>query len=248
MIEITSVQNNLVKDIVKLHQKKYREEFIIVEGKKALFGAKEENLEIKYVFSVDKSLLLEYEDDKAYLINEKVMEKISTTESAPNILGVVKKPEYAIESFKTFKKILLLDSIKDAGNLGTIIRTAAAFNVDGIILFGDCTDEFSPKTIRSAAGNIFKMPIIHASIGELIEFKKTHKILTTVVNSKNSTANLEAKTPSIIMFGSEAQGLCKELLSLSDISYTIPMKKGVESLNLAISAGIILYEMYKNEG
>ena len=115
-----------------------------------------------------------------------------------------------------------------------------------MILFGDCTDEFSPKTIRSAAGNIFKLQIVHASAGELKELKKTHKMLTTVVNSKNSIDALEAKNPSIIMFGSEAQGLCEELLSLSDISYTIPMKEGVESLNLAISAGIILYEMYKS--
>ncbi len=247
MIEITSTQNNLVKEIAKLHQKKYREDSIIVEGKKALYGAKEAGLEIKYVFSCDKSLLLEYEDNKTYLINEKVMEKISTTESAPNILGIIKKPEYNIQDFKKFKKIVLLDSIKDAGNLGTIIRTAAAFNIEGIILSGDCTDEYSPKTIRSAAGNIFKIPIVHAPIEQLKEFKKTHKMLTTVVNSKNSITNLRAESPSIIMFGSEAQGLCKELLSISDISYTIPMKDGVESLNLAISAGIVLYEMYKNE-
>lgn len=247
MLEITSVQNPLIKEIVKLHQKKYREEFIIVEGKKALQGAKEAGLEIKYVFSCDDTLLSEYKNG-AYLVNEKVMEKISTTESAPNIMGVVKKPEYKIQNFKNFKKIILLDSIKDSGNLGTIIRTAAAFNIDGIMLFGDCTDEFSPKTIRSAAGNIFKVPIVHAPLEQLKEFKKTHKMLTTVVNSKNSTASLRAETPVIIMFGSEAQGLCKELLTLSDISYTIPMKEGVESLNLAVSAGIILYEMYKNEG
>lgn len=245
MIEITSVQNNFIKEIVKLHQKKYREELIIVEGKKALCGAKEAGINIKYVLSTDKNLLLEYEDDKSILVNDKVMEKISTTDSAPSILGVIQKPEYDIKSFKNFKRIILLDSIKDTGNLGTIIRTAAAFGIEGILLFGDCTDEFSPKTIRSAVGNIFKMPIVHASIGELKEFKKTHKMITTVVNSKNSIKNLEAEKPSVIMFGSEAQGLCEELLSLSDISYTIPMKKGVESLNLAISAGIILYEMYK---
>jgi len=246
MIEITSVQNNLVKEVVKLHQKKYREEFIIVEGKKALQGAKEAGLEIKYVFSTDKALLSGYRENEAVFINDKVMEKISTTESAPSVLAVVKKPQYNIKNFTNFKKIILLDSIKDAGNLGTIIRTAAAFDIEGAILFGDCTDEFSPKTIRSAAGNIFRLPIVHASIGELKELKKNHKMITTVVNSKNSIRNFEAKTPVVIMFGSEANGLCKELLSLSDDSYTIPMKKGVESLNLAISAGIILYEMYKS--
>lgn len=246
MIEITSVQNNLIKEIVKLHQKKYREEFIIVEGKKALLGAVESGLKTKYVFGTDKSLLLEYEDDKSILVNEKVMEKISTTDSAPAILGVLQKPEYNIEDFRDYKKIILLDSIKDAGNLGTIIRTAAAFDIDGIILFGDCTDEFSPKAIRSAAGNIFKVPIVHASIGELKELKKTHKMVSTVVNSKNSIKDFITEEPVITMFGSEANGLCKELLSLSDISYTVPMKEGVESLNLAISAGIVLYEMYKS--
>ncbi len=245
MIEITSVQNNLIKEIVKLHQKKYREEFIIVEGKKALLGAVESGLKTKYVFGTDKSLLLEYEDDKSILVNEKVMEKISTTDSAPAILGVLQKPEYNIEDFRDYKKIILLDSIKDAGNLGTIIRTAAAFDIDGIILFGDCTDEFSPKAIRSAAGNIFKVPIVHASIRELKELKKTHKMVSTVVNSKNSIKDFITEEPVITMFGSEANGLCKELLSLSDISYTVPMKEGVESLNLAISAGIVLYEMHK---
>ena len=105
MIEITSVQNNLIKEIVKLHQKKYREEFIIVEGKKALLGAVESGLKTKYVFGTDKSLLLEYEDDKSILVNEKVMEKISTTDSAPAILGVLQKPEYNIEDFRDYKKI-----------------------------------------------------------------------------------------------------------------------------------------------
>ncbi len=245
MNEITSVSNNIVKDVVKLHQKKYREGYIITEGKKALQGALEAGLEIKYIFSPDARLLKEYDKKfQTYLVLDKVMEKISTTESAPNILAVVKKPDYALENFKKYKRLILLDRIKDAGNLGTIIRSASAFNVDGIILFGECTDEFSPKTIRSCAGNIFKTPIIHATIGQLIEFKKSHKMVSTVVNSKNSIKNFDLKEPYIIMFGSEAEGLCNELLTLCDISYTIPMKSGVESLNLAVSAGIILYETY----
>ncbi len=251
MIEITSVQNNTVKEVVKLHQKKYREDFIIVEGEKSVSEAFEANLKAKYVFSSDKTMLQRFEKNfekgtEAYFANEKVMEKISTTESAPNVLAVVQKPKNTMENFKNFRKIVLLDSIKDAGNLGTIIRTAAAFGVEGIILFGDCTDEFSPKTIRSAAGNIFKVPVVHCPVEQLKEFKKSHKMVSTVVNSKNFIQNFEAQGPYIIMFGSEAQGLCEELLSLSDVSYTIPMKEGVESLNLAISTGITLYEIFKH--
>lgn len=245
MIEITSVSNNIVKDIVKLHQKKYREDYIILEGKKALQGALEAGLEIKYIFSSNADELKKYDKKfQTYLANDKVMEKISTTESAPSILAIVKKPDYKIDKFKEYKKIILLDRIKDAGNLGTIIRSASAFNIDGIILYGECTDEFSPKTIRSCAGNIFKIPIVHATIGQLMEFKKSHKMVSTVVNSKNSIKNFDVKEPYIIMFGSEADGLCNELLTLCNVSYTIPMKSGVESLNLAVSAGIILYETY----
>lgn len=248
MIEITSLQNNVVKEIVKLHQKKYREDFIIVEGEKPLNEALEANLDIKYIFCADKNLLKKYENCKAEicLTNEKVMEKISTTESAANILGVAKKPEYNIEDFKKFKRVVLLDNIKDSGNLGTIIRTAAAFDIEGILLYGGCTDEFSTKTIRSAAGNIFKVPVVHCQKEQLKEFKKTHKMVSTVVNSKNFIQNCSPDEPYIVMFGSEAHGLCNELLSLADTSCTIPMKSGVESLNLAVSAGIVLYEIFKH--
>jgi len=246
MNEITSLQNNTVKEVVKLHQKKYREDFIIVEGEKALMEAKTAGLNIKYVFSIKQAELCPFEGQaETFFVNEKVMEKISTTESAPNILGVVRKPVYKIDDFKKFKKIVLLDGIKDAGNLGTIIRTAAAFNVEGIILYGECTDEFSPKTIRSAAGNIFKVPVVHCTFGQLSKFKKSHKMVSTVVNSKNFIQNFTDQTPCIVMFGSEAKGLCNELLSITDASYTIPMKDGVESLNLAVSAGIVLYEIFK---
>lgn len=249
--EITSVQNNIVKEVTKLHQKKYREDFIIVEGEKSVSEALEAGLNIKYAFSSNKTLLEKFSaklnNAEVYLANEKVMEKISTTESAPNILAVVKKPEYDISMFKNFKKIVLLDGIKDAGNLGTIIRTAAAFDIGGIMLFGECTDEFSPKTIRSAAGNIFKVPIVHCTAEQLKEFKKSHKMIATVVNSKNSIQDFNVKSPYIVMFGSEACGLCNELLSLADTSLTIPMKEGVESLNLAISTGIVLYEIFKHQ-
>lgn len=245
MNEITSLTNPAVKETVKLHQKKYRDKFIIVEGKKALSGAKEARLQIKTVFSSDKNLLEEYKGAETYFVNEKIMEKISTTESAPNITAIVERPHYTVKDFQAFKRIVLLDGIKDAGNLGTIIRTCAAFDVDGILLFGDCTDEYSPKTIRSAAGNIFKIPLAHCTAGELQSLKKTRKIVSTVVNSKNDIRNFDLAEPYIIMFGSEAQGLCEELLSLSDMSFTVTMKKGVESLNLAVSAGIILYETYK---
>lgn len=240
MKEITSTANNLVKETMKLHQKKYRSDFILLEGKKAVEEALYKGLEFKYIFTKEEK---EYKNIETYFVSDSVMKKISTTESPPNIIAVVKKPEYKAEEFKKYKKIALLDNIKDAGNLGTIIRASVAFNVDGIFLYGDTTDEFSPKTIRSTAGNMFKIPILKVSLETLKEFKKTHKFIATVVNSKNYLNNYKAPNNLIVMFGSEAEGLCKELLNLADEKLTIKMKDNVESLNLALSTGIVLYEL-----
>ena len=87
------------------------------------------------------------------------MAKISSTKSPAPVIGVFEKPKYDILNFYKYKKIVLLDGIKDSGNLGTVIRACCAFNIEGILLYGETADEFSPKTIRSAAGNIFKIPI-----------------------------------------------------------------------------------------
>ena len=241
MKEIISLKDDLIKETVKLHQKKYRENFILLEGNKALEGAVSNNLKIKYIFSADKKLLEEYKNYETYFVTDEIMKKISTTESPSNIISVAQKPKYSIDDFYKFKKITLLDNIKDAGNLGTIIRASAAFNYEGIILYNDTVDEFSPKVIRSAAGNIFKIPVIKISKGELLKFKKTHKFVATVVNSDKTPKDIKIDSNTIVMFGSEADGLCEELLNLSDEKITIKMANDVESLNLALCAGIILY-------
>lgn len=240
MKEITSTSNNLIKEVAKLQQKKYRNELILIEGKKAVDEAIDAKLEIKYIFTLKD----DYKNYDTYLVTEAVMKKISTTESPANVVCVAEKPIYKTADFYNFSKIVLLDNIKDSGNLGTIIRASCAFGVEGIFLFGDTTDEFSPKTIRSSAGNMFKIPILKVNLAEIKEFKKTHKFLATVCHS-NKFDYKNTKENMIVMFGSEADGLCKDLLNLSDDTITIKMKNRVESLNLALSAGIILYELQK---
>ncbi|MCD8024959.1 MAG: RNA methyltransferase [Candidatus Gastranaerophilales bacterium] len=240
MKEITSVQNPLIKEVAKLHQKKYRDEFILLEGVKAVEEALLSNLEIKYIFSKTPFLNLD-----TYIVNDAVLKKISTTESPGVVVAVAKKPVYNFSEFLKFKKIALLDGIKDAGNLGTIIRAACAFQIEGILLYGDTTDEFSPKTIRSSAGNMFKIPILKVNKSELIELKKTHKFIAATVNSNNFSNQSAISDNPVIMLGSETMGLCKELLNLADETITIKMSNSVESLNLALSAGILFYELQK---
>lgn len=242
MIEITSTTNQIVKDTVKLHQKKYRDEFILIEGKKATEEAIAANLEIKYIFSKEKK---EYKNFETVIVNDAILKKISTTDTEVGVAAVAKRPKYSLDKFKEFKKIVLLDGIKDAGNLGTIIRAASAFGVEGIMLFNETVDEFSPKTIRAAAGNIFKTPIAKINMEKLREFKKTHRFISLVCHSNNYFNGYKMHEPSIILFGSEADGLCKDLLNLSDEEITIKLSNNVESLNLAMTAVIVLYELQK---
>lgn len=243
MNEITSINNQFIKDIVKLQQKKYRDDLIIFEGEKALNGAIESGIEIKHIISADKNILDKYSKYDTYFVNDKIMKKIATTQSPPVVFASCKKPSYNTDEFKKYKKIVLIDDIKDSGNLGTIIRSAAAFGIEGIMLYGSCTDEYSPKTIRAAAGNMFKMPIIKIDYKKLAEFKNTHKFVATVVNNKNNRAVLTDSEYIIVMIGSEAKGLCKELLNIKDADVTLPMKNNVESLNISVAASIIFYIM-----
>ena len=147
------------------------------------------------------------------------------------------------------KKLILLDRISDPGNLGTIIRSASAFNADGIILYGNCVEYYSPKVIRSSAGNFFKTPVYEIkNINDLKSLLKNHFKIATMLSEENNISLKESALidKCVIMFGSEAVGLSDELIKISDKNIRLDMKKNVESLNLSISASIILYEMYIN--
>ena len=249
-IQITSLNNEIVKDCAKLHQKKYRKEagLLVLEGEKSVFGALEDNVKIKSVFVCEEELACKVaqkdKDIKIYMINDKIMGKISQTVSPTNILALALEPKYNFDDFLKMKKIALLDNIKDAGNLGTIIRSAIAFGIEGILLYGECVDEFSSKVIRSSAGNIFKIPIIHlgSDTRAIEKLKKTHKIIMTVVDKNaKDPCELDLKENICVMFGSEANGLCNELLTLGDVPVTLKMDKNVESLNLSVFAGIMFF-------
>ena len=243
---INSISNNRIKEILKLHQKKYRDELglFIVEGFKAVEELIENNIDIKEIYAIKA---FDTEKYTVKIIDESTMKKISTTSSTCEILAVAKKKEYNINDFIKKNKLILLDSISDPGNLGTIIRSASAFGIDGIILYKDCVDMYSSKVIRSAAGNFFKIPIIIIKNTEEIKnnFKDFNKIATALYE-KNTNSIEECKNIKkyIIMFGSEANGLSSELIKLANKNIILKMNNNVESLNLSVSASIIMYELF----
>lgn len=245
-MEITSVNNDIVKAAARLDQKKYRDETkkFLLEGFKSIEEAFKSGIEIEQVF-VEKERESKYSFLKASLIltNEAVLKKISTTDSAPEAVAIAKQKKFTLDDIKSAKKVVLLENIKDLGNLGTILRTAKAFSQDAVILYGETVDLYNPKCVRSAVGNLWKLPVVH--IKDLSTFKSTFEKFDRVATLPRSqdTINLKdfsAKSPYLIMFGSEAEGLSQELINFSTRKLTIETNSEVESLNLSVSVGIIL--------
>lgn len=247
-MEITSVNNEIVKNTAKLQQKKYRnsEKKFLLEGYKAIKEAFDSGIIIEKIF-VNKNKIQEYNFAKNILIEttEPVLKKLSTTETAPESVAVGIQKIYDFDVLKKAKKVVLLEEIKDLGNLGTILRTAVAFQAEAIVLYGDSTDIYNPKCVRASVGNLWKIPIFQIKDFNQLEqiFGKFQRI-ATLPRSKNFLKNFDIKFPALIMFGSEAAGLSDELIKFSTNSVKIEMAETVESLNLAVSVSIILYELF----
>lgn len=249
--EITSVNNELVKETAKLQQKKYRDEEkrFLLEGFKAIEEAFKSGIEIEQLF-VEKSGEQKYSFTKAPLIltTEAVLKKISTTDSAPEAVAVAKQKIFTLNDIKSAKKVVLLENIKDLGNLGTILRTAKAFSQDAIVLYGETVDLYNPKCVRSAVGNLWKLPVVQIKNLSVLKsaFENFERVATLPKASETTNLNnFQAKSPYLIMLGSEADGLSQELIDFSTKKLTIEMNSEVESLNLSVSAGIILNHFTK---
>lgn len=243
-MKITSVNNELVKETSKLLQKKYREEsgLFLLEGEKCIEEAISSGIKLVRIFAEEG-----YEKFKNYetiQTTSVVLGKISSTVNAPKCVAVAE--QMSAKWDKKFKKVLLLENIKDAGNLGTILRTSAAFGVDAVVLYGDTVDLYNPKTVRSSVGNLWKVPVFEVKdFGTLNNMCKEFTPVGTLPKS-GETVWLEDFIPPekfLVMFGAESTGLSEELKNYAKINVTIEMSQKVESLNLSISVGVFLYKV-----
>ena len=236
---ITSVDNKRIKEVSKLNNRKYRKEMglFLVEGSHLVEEAYKHNLLVE-VYSLDEN---DYPNNN--VVSENVMRKISSLDTVPNIIGVCKFKEEK----ELGNKLLILDNIQDPGNLGTIIRSAVAFNVDTIVLSEDTVDLYNPKVIRATQGMIFNINII---IRDLYSFvsklkKENYKIYSTNVVNGSEVKNIERCEKCAIIMGNEGNGVRKELQDMSDANIYIKMNPLCESLNVGVATSIILYELYK---
>ena len=221
----------------------------IVEGYHLVNEASKTNL-LEAIISTDEKELKKINNVRRYLVNDAIINKIATTKNPQNILGIVKMLDHNITNLvpiikENKTKLIMLDDVNDPGNLGTIIRTAAGLGYDGIIMSPNTVDLYNEKVIRSTQGVMFKIPIIKANLQEVIKLLKKEKVFcigTALTNAKD-VKHITKKDKFAICLGNEAKGISKEVLDNMDENVKIAMNNDVESLNVSIAAGIIMYEM-----
>lgn len=236
-MEITSLSNQKVKSWEKLKVKKYRdqEKLFLIEGDHLVKEALKRNV-IKEIITDDKDLKF---DVPTYYVTKEIMKLLSLQVTSSNLIAVCN----ILEEKECNGNILVLDNLQDPGNLGTIIRSAVAFNFDSIILSDDSVDLYNPKVIRSSEGMIFNINIIRTNlISFLNNLDKSYvKIATNVLNGKN-IRNIKFEKCAIII-GNEGNGIKKEISELCDETVFIKMNSNCESLNAGVSASILMYEV-----
>ncbi len=238
---ITSINNEKIKEIKKLNDKKYRDltNLFLVEGEHLIKEAYKNNClkEVVLLENVDIDI-----DVPKILVKENVIKSISNLSNI-NMIGICfKKLKQNIG-----KKVLVLDNVQDPGNLGTIIRSSVAFNLDTLIISNDSVDLFNTKVLRATQGMIFGLNIIITDIEEKIKELKeqNYQIIGTDVNDGISVNSLEKNDKICIIMGSEGSGLKKTTKDLCDKFIYIKMNDKCESLNVGVATSIILYELDK---
>ena len=239
---ISSLQNERIKNLSKLLDKKYRdmEGKFLVEGEHLVEEAFKAGLLLEVVKCED--YLGDY-DVPTTLVTYDVIKKLSNTVNPQRIIGVVKK----IEEKELGNRILILDDIQDPGNLGTIIRSSLAFNIDSIILSKTSVDMYKDKVLRSREGMIFHINIVRRDILSLIDelHDKGYKVYGTKVDGGTSVDKVDISNKYALVMGNEGNGVKDNILDLCDDYIYIDMNSSVESLNVGVATSIILYEFNK---
>ncbi|MGQ9617788.1 MAG: TrmH family RNA methyltransferase [Candidatus Aminicenantia bacterium] len=250
---ITSRNNPLIKKIKELLVEKGK--VFLLEGKKLVEEAILSNAEIKFIFVTEKfekenrEFIEKLEGYELIKISEHVEKSLSTVESSQGILGVAFPRKFERTPISKDSVLLYLYKIKDPGNLGTIFRSAEAFGVDRIYISSNACSPFNTKVIRASAGSCLRVPFFEEITFENLieEIKNAHgKIYATSSKKGTPPWRINWTKISCIVVGSEPEGLPQNILSLSDDVISIPQFKG-ESLNVAISTSIILYEIIKSK-
>lgn len=254
ILEITSKDNEKIKFLKKLKKSKYRDQYakFFVENATIIADAAKSGFVFESLFATKNFIEKNREKFDAflksagaseyYIIDEKVNESFSDLETAPGIAAIYAKPERKIDFTAP---IVYLNGINDPGNLGTILRSALAFNLKNIVVDEYSADVFNYKTIQAARDAIFKVNLeFDTELSLLSKIKQAMKIFSTRLEESEDIGILKSEKLFCLVLGSETRGVDKKIRDMSSHFLKIEMGSGVESLNVASAAAIIFYEIY----
>ena len=269
---LKSRQNPTVKWAASLQSKKGREENLcfLAEGEKLAREAAMASLPVSHVFlaesrreqlegellSVFSSKI--FENTRLYIVSDECFCKISSEIAPQGVITVIKYLDFFKNKDIIYKedfflapneRALALFSIRDPGNLGSVIRSAVAFGIEHLVLSGDCVDIYNPKAVRSAMGSLFKIKV--TVVGDFISFIRSARALGRAVYSAELSERARAlgtvalKRDSIVIIGNEGHGVSEEVSLACDAGLYIPISEKTESLNASVAAGILMWEQSK---
>lgn len=236
MKKITSLTNQHIKELSELkkaYKRKETQQFL-VEGEDFLLLAYEKH---RLVEILTLEYLPSYQDVEQIIVTKEILEKLSFNKSPASVIGLC-----LFVSSQEIKgnKLLYLDAVQDPGNVGTLIRTAVAFNYDGVLLSSECASIYNEKVIASSKGAIFKINLYENV--DLLELKKlNYTLISTSLKEAENYRKYSFKSNFVLVLGNEGQGVKKENLAISDYIVKIEMSE-IDSLNVGIAGGILMNE------
>lgn len=249
---ITSAQNPKIKLLLQLQQKsseRRKHQLFVVEGQREIMHCLSVGYELDTVFicpEITEEMPLLPESCNTILVSKAIYEKVAYRGSTEGMIAEVKTKKTQLADLKLPKSplIVVLESVEKPGNLGAILRSADASGVDAVIVCDPLTDLFNPNLIRSSIGAIFTVPTVACSSEECISFLKSNgiQILTAQLQDSKLYYDTDMQRPTAIVMGTESTGLTQQWRNAADAHIRIPMLGRLDSLNVSVSAAILMFE------
>jgi len=256
---ITSQANAQIKEVIRLQKNakdRRKQKLFVAEGAKLVTEAaaygKLQKVYVSETMWKKEAESTVFQDCSYDVVADKVFAAMSETVTPQGVLGLVQMPVYELDTILADKNrsILLLDDLRDPGNLGTIMRTAEGAGMSGVILSRECVDLFNPKVVRSTMGAIFRVPFYYTEdLAEVIDSLKQNRIPVYGTMMRGSIVYdvPDYKTGAGLVIGNEANGISEKVAAHLTQTIRIPMEGSLESLNAAVSAAILMYEVARQK-
>ncbi len=246
---ISSLQNERVKMAYSLQQRpraRRKEKKIVLEGTRLIGDALSRDGKPEFVLyslqDADYDLIAKLQNTSAKLlpVSDEVLQYVSDTQQPQGMVAVFAMPIPPMPHKP--KTVLMLDSVREPGNMGTILRTAGASGVDVVVLSPECVDPYNPKVLRSGMGAHFRVPILELQWFEIVQYLQSMNIYVAAGEAETSYTDIDFSQPSVIVIGNEAHGVREAAKLPNATGVSIPMASGTESLNAAMASAVILFE------